>query len=235
MKQNNISKRGKKIFNLKQFNNNNYPEFVKSIKVICPYKRQYILRMLIKEAYNDFQIPQELNWAKPLIEEAIKYQKDIVNISHSFCYITIRHGLVTSETDDIWHVDGFSTLINHIPEQNYGWANCYPTEFLAKRIKFPKDFNPLIHNAHQFIQSKINKYDNIFNIHPNTLFCFDPYVIHRRPQIPKDIVRTFVRISFDPIEIKDVNNTINPLLPKYYIRDGVKEFRDKLINYIKYP
>lgn len=228
---NNISKRARKIFNLKQFNKNNYPELVRYIKVYCPYERQYVLRMLIKEAYNSFKIPEELKWIEPIVEEAYRYQKEVVKIEHSFCYVTIRHGLVTSVTDDEWHVDGFSTLISHIPEQNYGWANCYATECIIKKIKFPKDFNSLVHNAHPFIQSKINKQDNLFNIPSNMLFCFDPYVIHRRPQVPEDTIRTFVRVSFDPIEIKDINNTPNPLIPKQYKRDGVKDFRNQLINY----
>jgi hypothetical protein len=222
---NNIAKRAQKIFNLKQFNNLNYPELIKHIKVYCPYDRQYILRMLIKEAYSDFKIPEELKWVEPIIKEAYKYQKEVVKIEHSFCYVTIRHGLVTSVTDDEWHVDGFSTLISHIPEQNYGWANCYPTEYIVQKVKFPKDFNPLIHNAHPFIQNVIEKetkVDQIQTIPSCMLFCFDPYVIHKRPQVPKNIIRTFVRVSFDPIEIKDINNTPNPLIPKKYTRDGMR-------------
>jgi len=60
----------------------------------------------------------------------------------------------------------------------------------------------------------------------------DPYVVHRRPPISNGVVRTFVRISFTPIEIPDVNNTPNPLIPtQHYITDGVKSFREHLLDY----
>lgn len=59
----------------------------------------------------------------------------------------------------------------------------------------------------------------------------DPYIIHKRPTVPEGKVRTFVRVSHVPIEIPDVNNTQNPLMPKNYDRDGVKEFRDSLVDY----
>jgi hypothetical protein len=43
-------------------------------------------------------------------------------------------------------------------------------------------------------------------------------------------MRTFVRISFVPIEINDINNTKNLLIPRVYSGDGVA-YRNRLINY----
>lgn len=40
-----------------------------------------------------------------------------------------------------------------------------------------------------------------------------------------------MRVSFCPMEIKDVNNTQNPLIPRDYDRDGVEEFREDLERY----
>lgn len=231
-----IKDRGLRILNLATYNAFNQPELVEKFQIQCPYDNQYILRMLVRKGLDDYLIPSELSWIKSLLFRAGKYQNEQISIRHSFCYITIRRGLVRSVTDDEWHVDGFSTRISHIPEQNYIWSDVWPTEFMIKPIEFPTEFNPVKHNIHKFIQSAISERDEIQAAQENSLYCFDPYVIHRRPNVPKNVKRTMVRISFTPIEIQDKNNTPNPLMEgkDIYNRDGVKEFRNQLICFSKH-
>jgi len=225
-----IKDRAFKALNLRQYNELNLPLEVGAIELTPPVERQYILRCLIKRTFEELAIPDFLEWCRPAIEAAFKSQ-DELGIRQPFCYITVRHGLVTSTTDDVWHVDGFSMNITHLPEQNYVWASHTPTEYVAKKIDFPSDFNPSKHNIHFYIQDSITSEDKIEVAKPKTLYCFDAYVIHKRPPIAEDVVRTFVRISFTPIEISDKNNTPNPLLPTNYTRDGITAFRDELISY----
>lgn len=221
--------------NLKQYNALNSPSIASNVFGIkCPYDEQYILRMPIKINGSELKVPYELNWLMPLIEAANFYQTEKLKVHHNFCYVTVRHGLVKSVTDDEWHVDGFSTRITHIPEQNYIWSNCYPTEYVLLPIKFPSDFDPLKHNIHKYIQKQIaKKKPEVKLLSEFNMLCLDPYVIHRRPpNIPEGTIRTFIRISFVPIEIRDDNNTKNALL---YVPDcgldGVKQFRDNLLEY----
>ena len=231
-----IKKRAKIALNLKTFNNDcNLPELVrKSINLNIPSEEVYILRMLIKKPFEKIKLPVSLGWVYPLIDASVHHQGKM-DITQPFIYLTIRSNCRQSRNNDTWHVDGFSTSITHLPEQNYCWANKYPTEFIAKRIKFPKEFNPLKHNIHSYIQKNISseyEKENLISTSPNSLYCFDPYVIHRRPNnIPEKENRTFIRISFTPIEINDINNSFNPLIPTNYTRDGVKEFRNKLIDF----
>ena len=222
-----IKERAFKALNLNQYNKINKPDNLGKVNIKCPKKRQYILRMLIKLPFGDFKIPSEINWTRPLINRAIKHQEKI-GVKQAFCYITIRHGKVISETDDEWHVDGFSTNITHIPEQNYIWVDKEPTEYIKKRFKFPRDFSPFIHNIHYFFHDSISKKDKIKKIKIKNLYCFDPYVVHKRPKIENKESRAFVRISFCPVEINDKNNTQNKILPRVYTRDGIKEFRNNL-------
>ena len=63
------------------------------------------------------------------------------------------------------------------------------------------------------------------------VYGFDPYVVHRRPDGTNGMNRCFIRLSYTPIEIEDVNNTYNPLLHTDYKRDGIKEMRNKLVDY----
>jgi len=228
----NISERSKHILWLDHYGQENIPEEVCSMDLNVPQDKQYVLRCLIRDTFSGFQIPESLLWCKPLIDAAEKYQRDNVGIRHSFCYLTVRSWVVESVTDDEWHVDWFAQRINHIPEQNYTWTDHTPTEFVAQDIVFPEDFDWDKHNIHRYIQDNISDESEIQSCKEKTLYCMDPYVIHRRPNVTQGTQRTFVRISFLPIEINDINNTQNPLLPREYTRDWVTSFRDKLLRYV---
>lgn len=229
---NSIKERALKAINLEQYNKINEPEILGEINLKPPTERQYVLRCLIKTPYTEFKIPHDLSWCEPMIKACFNKQVEM-GINQPFCYITVRHGVVTTKLDDEWHVDGFSMTITHLPEQNYAWCSQDGTEYIKKAIEIPKDFNPLIYNIHNFIQDSITPEDEVNVFKNKTIYCFDPYVIHRRPINVAGQVRTFVRVSFTPIEINDVNNTINELLKTNYTRDGKKDFRDKLLRYPK--
>lgn len=227
-----IQSRAKKILNLEQYAQVNKPERIASTngRIRCKKDRQYILRMLIKAPLGEWCVPPELNWCIDLIRAAEDNQCKM-GIMQPYCYITIRHGIVETKTDDVWHVDGFSMRITHIPEQNYIWSNKYGTEYLEQAWNIPKDFHPIKHNIHTSIFQKQVEIDKKRIMHPGVLYCFDPYVVHRRPIMSWGQMRTLVRISFTPIPIMDDNNTQNPLLPvPSYNIEGVKDFRDKLIT-----
>jgi len=215
--------------NLFQYNHINLPDTVAKIKLSVPVERQYVLRMLIKRMFSQLLIPQELEWVRPIVESSMKYQEG-QGITQPFIYLTVRSGIVTTATDDEWHVDGFSKTITHLPEQNYIWCNHVATEYVVKKFDFPSDFNPLNHNIHKFFQNRIQDKD-ILSLQENTLYGMDPYIVHRRSPLVQGVNRCFIRVSFTPIEIEDINNTVNPLLPTNYQRDGVKEMRNKLISY----
>jgi len=223
---NSIKKRALKILNLKTLNRKNKPEFVKGIDLDVPKDEVYILRMLIKTSFSDILIPKEYDWIRPIVEEAYLNQLKL-NISQPYCYVTIRSGEVKSTLDDEFHLDGFSMRVTHIPEQNYIWCDNLPTEYIVKPIKVNKKFSPFKHNIHLYIQDKITKKDVISYILTNCLYAIDTYVIHRRQKITEPTNRCFIRISFTPIEINDINNTQNPLLPTNYTQDGVS-FRNTL-------
>ncbi len=189
---------------------------------------QYILRMMVKSPDTDgFVIPDELDWAHDTLIYLNDLQKKMF-VSHPYVYITVRSGEVKSVTDDEWHVDGFSMRVPHLPEQNYIWSNCYPTEVLNQQFIVPQDFDPLKHNLHTYFQNKADS-SKIQLLKEGNLCIIDPYVVHRRPQVPVGIKRSFVRISFIPVEIEVDSCTPNPLLTKkFYNR---KDIRESLVAY----
>lgn len=217
---------------LRRYGELNTPLYIGSLILDPPKDPQYILRMLIKRNFSDFAIPQEYEWVRPMIDAAMKNQ-DEIGIRHPFCYLTIRNGPITSVNDDQWHVDGFSLNFSHLPEQNYIWSSNDPTEFVVQKWYFPLDFNPLKHNIHHFFQDHL-PYAKIEQMEPKALYMIDPYIVHRRPPMTEDKMsesRTLVRVSFIPIEVRDINNTPNPLMATDYTEDRVKTFRDKLLRY----
>ncbi len=213
---------------LREFSNNVPPLELSVIDVTCPYSTQMILRMCVCSDGNNFKIPNELNWIKPLLIEALTHQKNVINADKQYCYITVRHDRVSTVTDDEWHVDGFSTRIPHVPEQNYIWSNTISTEYTNISVEFPEDFDPLVHNVNTFLQEHIST--DIVQCKEKVMYCLDPYILHRRPPDSTGKMRTFVRISFVPVVIDDVNNTPNALLPLECTKDGVL-FRNNLLNY----
>jgi hypothetical protein len=204
------------------------PEMVGCLHLSPPQSEQQVLRMLIRRPFDGLRLPHWLQWVLPLVGMAEARQASIAR--HPFLYLTIRSGVVSSQGDDQWHVDGFSLQYHHLPEQNYIWSDSCGTEWYNGPVEIPEDFDPLRHNLHSYLQERIDP-ALICRVLAGHAYVLDPYVIHRRPPETAGSQRCFVRLSYTPIEIADANNSLNPLLPTNYARDGVKEFRDRLVPY----
>lgn len=230
-------KRAFKAVNLKRFKKSHTADKVAKYILNCPYEDQHILRMMIRKPHGEFVIPKELEWVKDLVELCNNIQEQN-NIRHPFCYITVRHGIHKCTTEDEWHTDGYSEVITHLPEQNYIVTNGeHTTEILPIHIKFPKKFNALKHDVVKYINSVISKIPKVLvnevitKALPNTVYVFDPYVIHRRPPEAFGTQRTFVRVTFVPIEIYDDACTPNPLMERVTYNRNASCTRDKLEEY----
>ena len=227
-----IAERAQHLLNLATFNQDRRPEYRGFEQLKTPSEEQYVLRLLIEEPYSGLQLPEEYQWVLPIIKEGKINQKRI-GIRHPFLYLTIRHGIVRSTGDDEWHTDGFSMRYSHVPEQNYIWVSGgYPTEYISEAVEIPSDFNPMFQNLHLFFQDHFReKGAQVESIDEHSIYAMDPYVVHRRPKAAFGKLRTFVRVSFTPIEIVDRNNSFNPAIPRNYTRDGVEDFRNRLFRY----
>lgn len=221
--------RAKRPVNLADFADAGSPVRVGALDLHCPEARQYILRMPIRVDGGGYHLPGELAWLVGMLAMAKSWQHQVVKVDHPFCYITVRHGVVDSQTDDEWHVDGFSTKIAHLPEQNYVWCSASPTEYVPLQVDVPADFNPLRHNINRYLSRFVDE-AKVQTCEAGTIYCMDPYLLHRRPNGTSGGMRTFVRVSFVPVEINDINNTQNPALPRDNSADGLV-FRNKLTDY----
>lgn len=221
--------RAKCNLNLADFAQISSPIPIAEREYSIPFDRQYILRMMVRSPDSDgFRIPAELDWLKDTILELDALQKEH-DLPNQFVYITVRHGVVTSQTDDIWHVDGFSMRVKHWPEQNYLWTDHNPTEYAHQSFPLPESFDPFRHHIHWYFDERVKR-ENVRRCREKTIELFDPYFIHRRPKDTVGQVRTFWRISFIPIEIEDGQCQQNPLLPvKTYAN---KDMRDTLVHYM---
>lgn len=231
---NTISDRANRLLSTAQYAFPNAPEVVaRGVQLQPPEERQYILRCPLLIPGHKLTVPSEMDWAGEFIDRGLQYQHDVVKVNHPYVYLTVRHGLVTSQTDDEFHVDGFSMRVPHGPEQNYVWTSNNPTEYVVAGMEIPEDFDPLQHNLQHFLQDSLPADTPIHQMEAETIYAMDPYILHRRPnKIGVGAVRTFLRLTCPPIPIDDRNNHINPsfgdITSDY---DGVKDFRDKLERY----
>ena len=193
---------------------------------------QHVLRMLVKPKYGKFSIPEELNGLRDWIFFLYGYDSEMSQIENSWCYVTVRHGIPWSERDDEWHFDGVSFRTELIPDRNYIWVNRAPTQFKTGSLTIPSDFDPAKYNFHTFAAKQL-EHNVIQEIEAQSWYYLSQFCLHRRqPDMDKTTSRTFIRISFTDIEIRDEMNTQNPLLPTdAYGRNPVKSFRNQLIDY----
>lgn len=223
----------KKLKELSDYGTLDAPEKV-SLGLDAPIpqeKNLYVLRMLVRAKYGVFKIPEQLQFLNDQIKILSMYDQIRTGIQDSWCYITIRHGKVVSETDDDFHFDGSSFRTDIIPERNYIWVNHSPTEYKTGKLTFPKDFDPIKHNLFTFAEHQL-KNSPIKQCSSLKWYLLSPFCLHRRPKILFDTSRTFYRICFTDIEGRDINNTPNPILPTpFYGRDPVQSFRNKLVDY----
>lgn len=182
-----------------------------ALSLVPPTHRQYILRMMVRGRHGGLLIPPELDWLRAHIEQAFRVHAAYFP-AKDFVYVTVRHGLCSTHTDAKWHVDGFSMRKIHYPEQNFIWNDeDFRTEYVDGTFTLPMCFDPLRHNLHQYFEDYIGQ--RRIGRFPPGWSIIDPYIVHRRPPSTNGMQRTFIRISFVPIEIEDSRCTPNPLLP----------------------
>ena len=199
-----------------------------------PEEDLYLLRFLVKQPGSVFTIPQKIQFLQGLIEECAKYQQaNFPDYEDRFVYLTVRSGELKSVNEDQFHVDGFQgiSVPRHIPEQNYIWANCHPT-LMALQPYFMEQLDPAVHNMHDFFDEKTSM-DNVYGGFEKGLYIIDPYHVHARPSIPDGTLRSFFRLCFSPVEIRDDTNTVNEHLPRGpYNREDI---RNSLVSYGEDP
>lgn len=205
--------RSTKLLSLDGFRTPSPPLNAGKVNIVCPHDRQYVLRMLIKRPGYNWEIPEELMWAQPMIIQALLYQQRYFDTMGRFVYITVRHGEVNTRTDCVWHVDGFSMRNPHVPEQNYIWASNDPMETCLLPFDIPADFDPLKHNIHQYFQDAIPEDYVPIVVPEKTINVVDTYHIHRRPPHATGKARTMIRLSFVPIQIESDTCEQNPAYP----------------------
>lgn len=196
----------------------------------CPFPEQKILRMLVRPKYGSFRFPGELRWLSETIKEVSWWDYQSTGIEESWCYVTVRHGPITTEKDDEWHFDGASFRTGLIPERNYIWVSSDGPQYKLGGVSFPSDFDPCRHHLFRYAE-RVLRDEPVSVCKAETWYRMSPFCFHRRNPEAKS-PRTFLRISFPDIEGRDVNNTENPLLPTpAWGRDPVREFRDRLETY----
>lgn len=223
----------RKLKTMQDFRTLDAPVPVAMKQPACPPDgSQMILRMLVKPKYGTWAIPPELAWLESVIRELAEHDAHYTEIEESWCYVTVRHGIPCTKTDDEWHFDGASFRVEIVPERNYVWVNHTATEYKTGTLEIPEDFDPCKHDLFSFAANQLEN-AAVQETPCKEWSLLNPFCLHRRsPKTPPDESRTFIRIAFTDVEGRDINNTPNPLLPTpAFGRDPVRSFRNKLAKY----
>ncbi len=178
-----------------------------------------VLRMLIRNCDDQSMIvmPFELAPLIDMISYCVGFQQATCPANkNAFIYLTVRitDGDIYYKNSQTWHVDGFQGKERHIPEQDFIWSNCNPTEYAVVPI-FAENLDPKVHNFSKFLEKCVDESDTQ-TCKENHIYLIDPYVIHRVSNKPFNKRRIFVRLTFSPVPIKDHTNTVNPFLVQQF-------------------
>ncbi len=190
----------------------------------CPIN---VLRMPIKYPKsstwvnngNEYLVPQELKNIVPLIERVAEYEK-FINKDHDYCFCHITYDFSAVKSGEYHRFPGFhgdgiqgTKLTPKIEvEHSYILTTNPPTEFCLQPF-FLKHLDEAKHNYFFEFDQQAKK-ENVYGSLPNHLYLIDPYMVHRTPQITKDIDRLFIRITYAFSELEHPKNTINPLFDR---------------------
>lgn len=193
-----------------------------------------VLRMPIKWGNSDeIRLPKEL---KPIKEELIRilqYDKWInPNFTKFFAHITIDNSSVEyNKTQRFpgFHGDGLQGgkfKVKQICEHSYIYVNRNPT-IVAMQPFFVAHINDSRFNIFKEFDRQIKK-NCLYTTRPEHLYLIDPYIVHASPpnMDPRQLQRTFFRLTLTPSELLMPKNTVNPMFDGqiYPARIDVREF-----------
>lgn len=191
-----------------------------------------VLRLPLRNKGTKYHIPSELADLRGLLEFVINYEKNI-NPYHEdvFCHITVDNSHVKAGEYHRYpgfHADGFQgTKLTPklLPEHSYIFVSAPATELCIQPF-FLQHLDDAKHNMFQEMDRQAHP-ANIYRGLPGHLYLFDPYVVHRTPEISQDTQRLFIRITFTFAELDHPKNTVNPMLAPYQYPDRI-DIRENL-------
>lgn len=194
-----------------------------------------VLRCPIKVAgTRKLVIPRELGSLLPFIKHCCIYEQTFnPNFEKLFAHITVdKQQAKARSTQRVpgFHVDGFQGSKfpeKHEIEHSYLWSSCFGTEFCVQPffINHIDESKYLVFDEMNFQANE----DNIVTCLDGNVYLFDPYMVHRSPEVTRDCERLIVRITFEYSKLLDPNDTANPHFPfkvpyKYDVRNRLAEY-----------
>lgn len=165
----------------------------------------YLYLPVSMPSYSDFVIPEALNPFCVLLHEV--HRNEPSRFIDEYIYITVKRMFVgngLSANRPGWHSDGFMS-----DDLNYVWYDSAPTVFTKGTFFLTLD--------HIVSLREMNEQANVSDeiMYPTChLLKLDQHVIHRvNEDIPKMIMRTFVKISISKKRYNLIGNSHNYLIP----------------------
>lgn len=177
------------------------------------------LDMPIKFPGSEFRIPRIFEQFLPVIERVAAFEAAINPCyDEYYCYLTVDQAPVQKgklQREAPCHVDGFQgalwkpkVKINH----SYVVSDCIPTTYYPQ----PFDFSELDEATHNYFWEMNREVARTNSVHawqpqPYEINMIDAYTVHRGSPASEDMIRTWIRLSFEVRIFNRLGNAHNPL------------------------
>jgi hypothetical protein len=154
-----------------------------------------------------------------------------------YVYLTVDQGLVkrgTFQRVSGCHVDGFQGVrVNPKVETDISFvvSNTLPTVFYPEQTWDVTGLDPATDDFFAVFAKQADE-DRAWRPEPYQVVECSAYTVHRADVAPRDLVRTFLRLTYSVREFDRFGNSINPLLGKlweYHSRETPTQFTHGLI------
>ena len=186
-------------------------------KVGTMYSGSCVLRMPLKwQNENNVRLPEEMKSLKPLITRLFAYERNINPRYQEFAaHITIDNRIIEGDTTHRFpHFHG-DDLQGGIFQPKVITAHSYiVTTDPSTEVCLQPFFVAHLHDTFEKVFDEFDRQarsENIVSVLGSHVYLVDPYNVHRSPIIEKKCFRTFLRITFTPVEMLLPHNTDNPL------------------------
>lgn len=196
-----------------------------------------VLNMPIKMPGTDFRVPVELEQFREFLQKMIDHEVEInPYLRDYYAYFTVDQSLAkkgTTQRRSGIHIDGVQGSrypIKLPPEHTYSCSDSIGTVFYNQVFDL-RELDPGQHHVHAELERQARPENRVF-AEDFGIYFWDSYSVHEANTVPRDLVRTFLRVEFSKKIYDGVGDTHNPLF-EYHWPQIERSIPENLVDFSK--
>lgn len=215
----------KTVFSLSGFERPRIPHFIGETDLSSVPDNTIFFGLPIKFPYTEYRIPNELRWAKPILQQCISYEAAInPHIADTYAYLTVYRTLVESGQKQLaarLHSDGIQgrrVQPKVAVEHGYAAVDRTPTRYFIH----PFNMSGIDVNTHLMdavFEAQADRRHSIC-VPLGQLVLFDAFMVHGAEPAAETGMRTFFKLMCTTRQYDRIGNAYNKLFAAEYERQG---------------